>query len=159
MGDSDCGGANMVVKLDAGLNADCDPTSEFVTQGEKKGTGQVWTCKCCQETFNGHKRKLTVHIAELNDKQMDVRPCTPPAMIKQGDEFVTNTEQQALSKRARPLLLKYTEQEDEKIAQRQGLRSVAKVLQEKERESSRSFSETPYLTPVLTGANWSWLTP
>ena len=53
MGDSDCGGADMVVKLGAGLNADSDPTSEFVTQGEKKGTGHVWTCKCCQETIDG----------------------------------------------------------------------------------------------------------
>ena len=85
--------------MEAGLNADSDPTSEFVTQGEKKGTGHVWTCKCCQGTFNGHKRKLTVRLAGknfLNDKQMDVRPCTPPAMIKQGYEFVPNTEQQAL---------------------------------------------------------------
>ena len=75
MGDGDGGGADMAVELEAGLNADCDPTSEFVTQGEKKGTGHVWACKCCQGTFNGHKRKLTVHIAGkkfLNDKQMDV---------------------------------------------------------------------------------------
>ena len=153
MGDGDGGGADMAVELEAGLNADRDPTSEFVTQGEKKGTGHVWTCVCCQGTFNGHKCKLTVHIAGkkfLNDKQMDVRPCTPPAMIKQGNEFVPNTEQQALLKRARPLLLKYIQQEDETPAQKQGLRSFAKVLQEKERESSRSFSETPYLTPVLT---------
>ena len=51
--------------------------------------------QCCQETFDGHQRKLTVHIAGkkfLNYKQMDVRPCTPPAMIKQGDEFVSNTD-------------------------------------------------------------------
>ena len=129
-----------------------DPTSEFVTQEEKKGTGHVWTCKCCKGAFNGHKRKLTVNIAGkkfLNDKDMGVRPCTPPAMIKQGDEFVPNTEQQALLKRARPLLQKYIHS----MMQKRGLKSVAKVFQEKERESSRSFSETPYLTPVLTGAN------
>ena len=45
----DCDGAYMVVdmavELEAGLNADRDPTSEFVTQGEKRGTGHVWTCK------------------------------------------------------------------------------------------------------------------
>ena len=39
-----------------------------------------------------------------------------------------------------------------RTAQKQGLRSVAKVLQEKERESSRSFSITLYLTPVLASA-------
>ena len=41
MGDSDSGGADMVVELEAGLHADSDPTSEFVTQEEKKGTGHV----------------------------------------------------------------------------------------------------------------------
>ena len=146
----------MSVKLEAGLYADCDPTSEFVTQGEKKGTGHVWTCKCCQGTFDGHKHKLTVHIAGkkfLHDKDMGVRPCTPPAMIKQGDEFVPNTEQQALLKRARPLLQKYIQQQDEKTVQKQGLKSVAKVIQKKERESTRPIQKTPYLTPVLTGAN------
>ena len=87
-----------------------------------------------------------MHIAGkkfLNDKQMDVQPCTPPAMIKQGDEFVPNAEQQALLKRARQLLQKYIQQQDEKTVQKQGLRNVAKVLQEKERESSCSFSKTP----------------
>ena len=74
-------------------------------------------------------------------------------MIKQGGEFVPNTEQQALLMRARQLLLKYIQQEDEKTLQKQGLRSVAKVLQEKERKSSCSFAETPYLTPVLIRAN------
>ena len=61
MGDCDCGGADMAVELEAGLNADshCDPTSEFVTQGEKKGTGHVWTCKCCQRMFNGHKHNAS----------------------------------------------------------------------------------------------------
>ena len=56
-------------------------------------------------------------------------------MIKQGNELVPNTEQQALFKRARPLLLKYIQQHDEKTVQKQGLRSAAKVIQEKERES------------------------
>ena len=35
------GGADMAVELEAGLNADRDPTSQFVTQGEKRGTGYV----------------------------------------------------------------------------------------------------------------------
>ena len=112
MGDGDRG-ADMAVELEAGLNAVRDPTSQIVTQGEKRGTGHVWTCKCCGRSFTGHKRKLTVHIAGkkfLNDKDMGVRPCTPPAMIKQGNEFVPNTEQQALLNRARPLLLKYIQQ-------------------------------------------------
>ena len=45
MGDSDSGGTDMAVELEAGLNADSDTTNEFVTQGEKKGTGHVSTCK------------------------------------------------------------------------------------------------------------------
>ena len=88
MGDSDSGGANMVVKLAAGLNPSSDPTIQFVTQEEKRGTGYVWTCKCCQRTFTGHKRKLTIHIPGkkfLNDEEMGVRPCNPAVMIKQGD--------------------------------------------------------------------------
>ena len=100
------GGADMAVesRLEAGLNPTSDPTSQFqvVTQGEKRVTGYVWTCKRCQGTFTGHKRKLTIHIAGkkfLNDKEMGVRPCTPAAVIKQGDQFVPNTEQQALLKR------------------------------------------------------------
>ena len=48
MGDSDCGGAYMAVELEAGLNPKSDPTSEFVTQGEKRGTEYVWTC--CSST-------------------------------------------------------------------------------------------------------------
>ena len=86
-------------------------------------------------------------------------PRNPAVMIKQGDQLVPTTVQQALFKRERPLLLKYIQQGDEKTAQKQGLRSVAKVLQGKERESSRSFSETPYLTPVLTSANQNRSTP
>ena len=81
--------------MEAGLNPTSDPTSEFVTQGEKRGTGYEWTCKCCQGTFTGHKRKLTIHIAAkkfLNDKEMGVRACTLVAMIKQSDQFVPNTE-------------------------------------------------------------------
>ena len=65
MGDGDGGGADMAVELEAGLNADRDPTSEFVTQGEKKGTGHVWTCKCCQGTFNGHKRKFNFSMTKI----------------------------------------------------------------------------------------------
>ena len=71
-------------------------------------TGHEWTCKCCGRNFSGLKRKLTVHIAGkkfLNDREMGVRSCTPAVMIKQGDQYVPNTEQQALLKRARPLLL------------------------------------------------------
>ena len=42
IGDCDSGpGADMVVKLEAGLNAARDHTSEFVTQREKRGTGHV----------------------------------------------------------------------------------------------------------------------
>ena len=39
MGDCGSVGADIAVELEpeAGLNADSDPTSEFVTQGEKKG--------------------------------------------------------------------------------------------------------------------------
>ena len=67
----------MMVELEAGLNPTSDPTSEFVTQGEKRGTGYEWTCKCCQGTFTGHKCKFTIHIAGkkfLNDEKMGVRP-------------------------------------------------------------------------------------
>ena len=49
MGDCDSGGAYMAVELEAGLNADSDPTSEFVTQGEKKNTGHIWTCTIVTE--------------------------------------------------------------------------------------------------------------
>ena len=69
----------MAVEFEAGLNPMSDPTSQFVTQGEKRETGYVWTCKCCQGMFTGHKHKLTVtvtiHIAGkkfLNDKKMGV---------------------------------------------------------------------------------------
>ena len=45
----------------ADLNA--DHTNEFVINGEKKGTGHEWTCKCCDGKYTGHKRQLAVHIA------------------------------------------------------------------------------------------------
>ena len=86
---------DMAVELEADLNAEIDPTSQFVTQGEKRGTGNVWTCKCCQGTFTGHKCKLTIHITGkkiLNDEEMGVQPCNPAVMIKQGNQFVPNTE-------------------------------------------------------------------
>ena len=81
-----------------------------------------------------------MHIAckkFLNDREMarGVRSCTLAVIIKQGNEYVPNTEQLALLKRARPLLLNYIQQHDETTAQKQGLRSSAKVIQEKERES------------------------
>ena len=68
-----------------------------------------------------------------NLKEMSVRPCTPAVMIKQGDRLVPNTEQQALFKRVRPLLLNYIQQHDETSAQKYGLRlrSAAKVFQVK----------------------------
>ena len=80
------GGAAVAVELEADLNA--DPTGEFVTKGQWKGIGHEWTCNCCGANLTGHKRKLTVHIAGkkfLNDRNMDVRTCTPAAMIKLGD--------------------------------------------------------------------------
>ena len=81
--------------------------------------------QCCDRKFTGHKCKLTVHIAGqkfLNDRNMNVRPCsTLAAMIKQGDQYVpdTDSEQQALFKRVCPLLLKYFQLHDEKTVQKQ----------------------------------------
>ena len=72
MGDCDCGGADMAVELEAGLNADSDPSSEYVTQGERK-----WTCKCCGRNFTGLEHKITKHIAGkkfLYDRDMDITP-------------------------------------------------------------------------------------
>ena len=50
--------ATVTVELEKGLNADSDPTSQFVTQKEKRGTwtGYVWTCKCCEGTFTGQNK-------------------------------------------------------------------------------------------------------
>ena len=81
------------------------------------------TCKCFEGTFTGHKRKLTKHIAGknfLNDKEMGVLPRNPVVMIKQGNQLVPNTVQQAFFKRARLLLLKYFQQQDERTVQKQG---------------------------------------
>ena len=123
--------------------------TEFVIMGEKKGTGHVWKCKCCGRNFTGHKCKLTVHIAGkkfLNDRNMDVRSCTPAATIKQGDQYVPNTEQQALFKRARPLLLKYIQQHDEKTVQKQGLRSAVKVIHWQDSDSEKELESQPIHT-------------
>ena len=37
----------MAVELEADLNVNSDPTNEFVIKGEKRGTGNEQTCKCC----------------------------------------------------------------------------------------------------------------
>ena len=71
-------GADMEVELEAELNS--DPTTEIVFMGEKKGTGHLWTCKCCGRNSTRHKRKLTVHIAGkkiLNDRhgRAAMHPC------------------------------------------------------------------------------------
>ena len=58
------------------------PQVSLLLRERKRGL----TCKCCQGKFNGHKYKLTVHIAGnlkkfLNNRNMDVRSCTPAALI------------------------------------------------------------------------------
>ena len=63
MGDLD-GGASITVELEADLNA--DPTDEFVTTGERKGSGHEWTCNCYGGKFSENKRKLKLHIAGKN---------------------------------------------------------------------------------------------
>ena len=122
-------------------------------------------CKCCSRNFTGHKCKLTKHIAGkkvLNDRNMKFLPCTPAAMIKQSNqdqlENVPNTEQQALFKRECQLLLKYIQQQDEKTVQKQGLRSAAKVIQEKELESQpihTMFSVRRHAEFLNSGSNSS----
>jgi hypothetical protein len=94
-----------------------DPTEQFVTKGDKKGSGWTWTCNCCGDQFNGKRRKLTKHIAGkkfLNDQTMDVRACQPPAFIRQEGKLIANTEGINLLKRARPILCRYIEVQDDK---------------------------------------------
>ena len=43
----------MAVELEAGLNADCDPTSEFVTQGERRGLGMYGRASAVREHSMG----------------------------------------------------------------------------------------------------------
>ena len=106
-------GADMAVELEADLNA--DPTNEFVIKGEKKGTGNERTCKCCQcgRNFTGHKRKLTVHIAgkkflsafmhSCGYDQAVRSICTQHGVICSSQESASASSEQALFKRACPL--------------------------------------------------------
>ena len=55
MGDGDGVGTDMAVESETDLNA--DPTGQFVIQGEKRGAGHNWTCKCCEGKFIGHKQQ------------------------------------------------------------------------------------------------------
>ena len=124
--------------METDLNA--DPTDEFVTKGERKGSGHEWTCNCCGGKFIGHKRKITVRIAGknvFNDRQMGVRTCTPASLIQMGDQYVPNTEKIAFLKRARPLLLNI-KRHDEITAQKQVLKNATRVIRRTHRNHGQS---------------------
>ena len=77
--------------MEADLNE--DPTDEFVTEGQRKGTGHEWTgaCNCCGANFTGHKHKLIMNIAGkkfVNKKEMNAGPSAPASLIIQGDQHV-----------------------------------------------------------------------
>ena len=61
MGD---GAAPSPMEVENEDNVQDDPTDEFVTKGMKIGSqAYLYTCKYCGASFNGKKRKLTMHIA------------------------------------------------------------------------------------------------
>ena len=127
------------------------------------GLGMYGRASVVAETSLGTCASSQSTLLARNFSMTEISICChahPAAMIKHGDQYVPNIEQQALFKRARPLLLKYIQQQDENLVQKQRLRMLQRSSRRRNGDAETpEISENLDPSPVLTGPNRNRLTP